>query len=210
MDNTPTQVAKTHDARAVLLRRGVRLESATLAWNVVGVVILALAAYRARSVALIGFGLDSLIEIFASVVVLWELTGASEDRERRALRLIGSAFFVLALYLLVQAVIVLVNHAQPAPSPLGIAWLVVTALAMFGLAWGKRVTGRQLGNPVLTKEAGVTIVDGLLAVAILIGLVLNAGFGWWWADPVASLVIVGYGLREGWTAWLASPAQTDH
>ena len=80
----------------------------------------------------------------------------------------------------------------------------VTASVMFALAWGKRVTGRQLGNPVLTKEAGVTIVDGLLAVAVLIGLLLNATVGWWWADPLASLVIVGYGLREGWTAWQES------
>lgn len=184
-------------AGSPLLTRGLRLEYATLGWNVVGVIVVAVAAFRAQSVALAGFGLDSLIEIFASIVVIWELTGAPHERETRALRLIGGAFFALALYLLAQTAVVLATHARPAPSPLGIGWLAITAGAMFLLAWGKRRTGRQLGNPVLTKEAGVTIVDGLLAVAVLIGLVLNAGFGWWWADPLAGLVIVYYGVREG-------------
>jgi len=184
-----------------LLTRGLQLEYATLAWNVVGVMIVALAAYHARSVALAGFGLDSLIEIFASVVVIWELTGAPEARERRALRLIGGAFMALALYLVVQAAVVLATGTKSAPSPAGMGWLAVTALAMFLLAWGKRTTGRALGNPVLTKEAGVTVVDGLLAVAVLVALVLNARFGWWWADPLTSLIIVGYGLREGLHAW---------
>ncbi|HEU5433201.1 MAG TPA: cation transporter [Thermomicrobiales bacterium] len=187
--------------RSPLLTRGLRLEYATLGWNVVGVIVVAVAALRAQSVALAGFGLDSLIEIFASVVVVWDLTGAPHEREERALRLIGAAFFALAVYLLAQTAVVLLAHARPAPSPLGIVWLAITAAAMFLLAWGKRRTGRQLGNPVLAKEAGVTIVDGLLAVAVLIGLILNAGFGWWWADPLAGLVIIAYGLREGWTAW---------
>lgn len=188
-------------SRPALLTRGLRLEYATLGWNVVGVVIVAVAALKAHSVALAGFGLDSLIEIFASVVVIWELTGVPHTREQRALRLIGSAFFALAVYLLIQATYTLVTRSRPDTSPLGIAWLALTATAMFLLAWGKRVTGRAFGNPVLTKEAGVTIVDGLLAVAVLVGLVLNAAFGWWWADPLAGLVIVYYGLREGWASW---------
>ncbi|HEU0115339.1 MAG TPA: cation transporter [Thermomicrobiales bacterium] len=170
--------------RPPLLTRGLRLEYVTLGWNVVGVIVVAVAALRAQSVALAGFGLDSLIEIFASVVVIWELTGAPQEREERA-----------------QSAVVVFTPSRPAPSPLGIVWLAITAGAMFLLAWGKRRTGRQLGNPVLTKEAGVTVVDGLLAVAVLIGLILNAAFGWWWADPLAGLVIVGYGLREGWQAW---------
>ena len=185
---------------ANLLRRGLRLEYATLGWNVVGVVILAIAALRAGSVALAGFGLDSLIEIFASVVVVWELTGASEEREARALRLIGGAFFLLALYILGQAIYTFTSGGHPHTSPLGMIWLAITVVAMLLLAYGKRVTGRALGNPVLTKESSVTVIDGLLAAAVLVGLVLNALFGWWWADPLAGLVIVGYGLREGWAA----------
>jgi divalent metal cation (Fe/Co/Zn/Cd) transporter len=186
---------------AALLRRGLMLEYTTLGWNVVGVVIVAIAAVRAGSVALAGFGLDSLIEIFASVVVVWELTGAPEEREARALRLIGGAFFVLALYILGQASYTLTFGGHPAPSRLGSAWLAVTVAAMLLLAWGKRVTGEALGNPVLRKESSVTVIDGLLAAAVLVGLLLNAGLGWWWADPLAGLVIVYYGFREGWAAW---------
>lgn len=158
--------------------------------------MLAVAAIGARSVALAGFGLDSLIEIGASTVVLWELSGTGEERQRRALRLIGLAFLLLALYLSVQSVIVLAARHHAHHSPAGIAWTAVTAAAMFALAFGKARTGRKLGNPVLTTEARVTVVDGLLALAVLVGLLLNAVAGWWWADPAAGLVIVYYAIRE--------------
>ena len=183
-----------------MLRRGYVLESITLGWNVVGVLILAVAAVRARSVALGGFGLDSLIEIGASTVVIWELSGTGEDRQRRALRLIGYAFLLLAAYLAVQSLIVLAAGIIPHPSPLGIAWTGVTALVMFLLAAGKARAGMALGNPVLQTEGKVTLVDGLLAIAVLIGLMLNAWLGWWWADPLAAFVLVYYAIREGRTA----------
>ncbi|QGN58183.1 cation transporter [Nostocoides sp. HKS02] len=182
--------------RAGLLRRGVRLERATLAWNVVGLGVLAVAAVQARSVALAGFGLDSLIEIGASSVVLWELSGTGEHRQRRALRLIGAAFVGLAVYLAIQSTIVLVSGFHTRHSPLGIIWTAVTALVMFALAAGKARTGAALDNPVLTTEGRVTLIDGLLATAVLAGLMLNALVGAWWADPVAGLVIVVYGLKE--------------
>ena len=175
---------------AALLRRGRALEAATLAWNVVGIVVLAVAAWQARSVALVGFGLDSLIEIGASTVVLWELSGTGEARQRAALRLIAVAFLGLAGYLVVQSVVVLATGHHPQHSPLGIVWTAVTAAAMFALATGKGRVGRQLGNPVLVTEARVTVVDGLLACAVLVGLLLNTVLGWWWADPLAGLVIV--------------------
>src|ERR1700680_3792166 len=108
--------------RARLLKRGLRLEYATLAWNVVGVVLMLWAAFAARSVALAGFGLDSLIEILASIVVVWQLTGLDGNRERRALRLIGAAFFALAIYVLGQSMYVLQVQLRPSPSPGGIAW----------------------------------------------------------------------------------------
>jgi divalent metal cation (Fe/Co/Zn/Cd) transporter len=182
-----------------LRRRGLRLEYATLGWNVVGSVLVLAAAVVARSVALAGFGLDSLIEIVASLIVVWQLREMHVlERESWALRIIGVAFLLLAVYIAAQSVYVLASEARPDRSLLGIVWLVLTAAAMFALAAGKRATGRALGNRVLLTEARVTVIDGLLAAAVLVGLILNAAFGWWWADPAAAFVIVYYGLREGW------------
>jgi divalent metal cation (Fe/Co/Zn/Cd) transporter len=183
-------------ARNALLRRGFALEYATLAWNAAGIVVLAIAALRARSVALAGFGLDSLIEIGASAVVIWELSGTGAERQRRALRLIGYAFASLAVYLLVQSTFVLAAGDRPRHSALGIIWTAVTAAVMFALAAGKARTGAALGNPVLRTEGMVTMIDGILAAAVLLGLVLNAALGWWWADPAAGYVLVFYAARE--------------
>jgi divalent metal cation (Fe/Co/Zn/Cd) transporter len=182
--------------RPVLVRRGFALEYLTLCWNVVGIVILAIAAISARSVALAGFGFDSLIEIGASTVVVWELSGTGADRQRRGLRLIGYAFAALALYLVVQSTLVLAAGYHPRHSPLGIAWTAVTAVAMFALAAGKARIGGELDNPVLRTEGRVTAIDGILATAVLLGLVLNAAAGWWWADPAAGYVLVYYAARE--------------
>jgi divalent metal cation (Fe/Co/Zn/Cd) transporter len=168
----------------------------TLAWNVVGTVVLAVAALRAGSVALAGFGLDSLIEIGASTVVLWELADAHQARQRKALVLIGVAFVALAVYLAVQSTLLLATGDHPRQSYLGIAWTALTALAMFALARGKAVTGRALANPVLLTEGKITTIDGVLAVAVLVGLLANAALGWWWADPVSAYVLVYYGARE--------------
>ena len=182
--------------RARLLRRGFALEYATLAWNVVGVAVLAAASIGARSVALAGFGLDSLIEIGASTVVVWELSGTGEDRQRRALRLIGVGFAALAGYLLIQSTLVLATGFHPRHSTLGIVWTAVTAAVMSALAAGKARTGAALGNPVLKTEGRVTLIDALLAAAVLVGLVLNSAVGWWWADPAAGYVLVYYAVRE--------------
>jgi divalent metal cation (Fe/Co/Zn/Cd) transporter len=178
------------------LQHGFHLEYATLGWNIIGIVVLAIAALKAHSVALAGFGLDSLVEIGASTVVLWELSDTSEARQKKALRLIGIAFVVLAIYITIQSVIVLVARYHPAHSPLGIAWTAITALVMFALARGKTSAGKALDNPVLKTEGHVTFIDGLLATSVLIGLLLNAGFGFWWADPLAGFVIVFYGIKE--------------
>lgn len=183
-------------ARSGLVRRGLRLEYATLSWNVIGVAVLALAALAARSVALAGFGLDSLIEIGASAVVIWELRAAAETRRRMALRQIAFAFAVLAAYLAVQSAWVIAAGFRARPSPAGIAWTALTAAVMFALAYGKARTGTALGNPVLTAEGRVTLIDGALAAAVLAGLILNAALGWWWADPAAGYVLVFYAARE--------------
>ncbi len=183
-------------ARDVLLRRGFALEYMTLAWNVAGIVVLGFAAVAARSVALAGFGLDSLIEIGASAVVIWELSDTGAERQRRGLRLIGYAFAALAVYLLAQSTVVLGVGYHPRHSVLGIIWTAVTAAVMFALASGKARTGRALDNPVLRTEGRVTMIDGILAAAVLAGLALNAGLGWWWADPAAGYVLVYYAARE--------------
>jgi divalent metal cation (Fe/Co/Zn/Cd) transporter len=183
-------------AQARLLRRGFTLEYLTLGWNVAGIVVLAVAVVAVRSVALAGFGLDSLIEIGASVVVIWELSGTGEERQRRGLRLIGYAFTALAVYLAVQSTVVLAAGYRPGHSLPGIVWTALTAGVMFALAAGKARTGRALGNPVLRTEGRVTMVDGILAVAVLAGLVLNAALGWWQADPAAGYVLVYYAARE--------------
>lgn len=181
---------------AVLIGRGRLFEYVTLGWNVVGVVVVAVLAANAASVALVGFGLDSLIEIGASTVVLWELSGAGEARQRRALRLIGVAFIALAVYLAVQSTVALLSTHHASPSVSGMVWTGVTAVVMFALAFGKARTGRALGNPVLVTEGRVTFIDGLLAVAVLGGLALDLFLGWWWADPLAGYVIVYYAARE--------------
>ena len=183
-------------ARQALLRRGFALEYVTLAWNVIGIVVLAIAAISARSVALAGFGLDSLIEIGASTIVIWELSGTGEQRQRRGLRLIGCAFAALAVYLLAQSTVVLATGHHPRHSVPGIIWTAATAAVMFALAAGKARTGAALGNPVLRTEGRVTLIDGILATAVLAGLVLNAALGWWWADPAAGYVLVFYAARE--------------
>jgi divalent metal cation (Fe/Co/Zn/Cd) transporter len=182
--------------RARRVRRGFLLEYMTLGWNVVGVVILAYAAFAARSVALAGFGLDSLIEIGASAVVVWELSHAHGGRRQRAVRLIAMAFVLLAVYLAVQATWVLIVGHRASHSLPGIVWTAATAAVMFALAAGKAQTGAALDNPVLAAEGRVTLIDGVLATAILVGLVLNTLLDWWWADPLAGYVVVYYAIRE--------------
>jgi divalent metal cation (Fe/Co/Zn/Cd) transporter len=190
----------SHASSQQLHRRALRLEYATLAWNVVGSVIVLAAAVAAYSVALAGFGLDSQIEILASLVVVWQLQDTvAAERERRALRIIGVAFLLLAAYISAQSIYVLVTASHPHHSLAGIVWLALTA-AMFVLAAAKHRTGRALGNRVVETEARVTLIDGLLATAVLLGLTLNTAAGLWWADPAAAFVIVYYGAREGWHA----------
>jgi divalent metal cation (Fe/Co/Zn/Cd) transporter len=189
-------------SRRMLVRRGLTLECLTLGWNVVGCVVLAIAAVSAGSLALAGFGVDSAIEIVASLVVVWQLRGSTDaQRERTALRVIAVAFALLAAYIAVQATVAFASGAHAGHSTAGIVWLALTICAMLALAAGKRDTGRRLGNAVLTTEAHVTVIDGALAAAVLAGVALNAAAGWWWADPVSATVILFYGVREARHAW---------
>jgi divalent metal cation (Fe/Co/Zn/Cd) transporter len=128
--------------------------------------------------------------------VVWELSGVGEERRHRALRRIGFAFAALAVYLALQSTVALATGFHPRRSGLGIGWTAATVVAMAALAAGKARTGAALGNPVLIAEGRVTRVDAVLAAAVLAGLVLDATAGWWWADPAAAYVLVGYAGRE--------------
>jgi len=181
-----------------LLRRALRLEHLTVAWNVMEVFVTVALGIAAGSLALIAFGLDSCVEIFASVVVLWHLRGEGTDlRTRRAMRYVALAFFLLAVVLVAGAIHGLVVGNKADDSPLGIAYLAVTVLVMFTLSWRKRVVSRSLANHPLEHEARITFLDGVLATGILLALVANAALGWWWADPVAAMVVAIAAIPEG-------------
>ena len=190
-------------------RLGRRLQWATIAWNGIEVFVTIGLGLAARSLALIAFGLDSLIEVFASLVVIWHMSpgsgGHQAGRDRRAMRLVGVAFAVLAAYLTFAGVRALVAQEQPESSPLGIAYLAVTAAVMFTLARAKRRIGTALDSRPFLAEASMTFLDGCLATGILAALALNLVLGWWWADPAAALVIAAAAGREAHEAW-TSPA----
>jgi divalent metal cation (Fe/Co/Zn/Cd) transporter len=175
-----------------------RLEYATIAWNVLEVVVTVGLGIAAGSLALIAFGLDSLVEVFASGVVLWHLRGnPGHERTQRALRLVAVAFFGLAAVLLGGAIRdVLTGHRADESIP-GIVYLAVTAVVMFSLAATKRRVSVELGNHPLSHEARVTFLDGMLATAILLALAANVAFGWWWADTLAAAVVGVAAIFEG-------------
>lgn len=182
---------------AALLRRGLLLEYLTIAWSVLSAFVATVAGVASDSVALIGFGLDSVIEVFAGVVVVWQLRGVPGGRERRALVLIGVAFVSLAGYVSAQALIALITDSRPQDSPVGITLTAGALAIMTVLGVAKRRTGTKLGNPVLQTEAKVTLIDAGLAAALLVGLVSNAALGWWWADPLAALGLAALAVKEG-------------
>lgn len=173
-----------------------RLQYATVAWNVGEAVLTVALGVSAKSLALVAFGADSVIELFASAVVIWHLRRDDERHTPRAMRLIGYAFGGLAAVLGVAAIRDLVSGRVAGPSPWGIAYLAVTALVMIGLGLAKRRTGHRLGSAPLSKEGDLTLLDGALASATLVGLALNAWAGWWWADPAAALMIAVVAANE--------------
>ncbi|GIU99924.1 MAG: hypothetical protein KatS3mg014_1540 [Actinomycetota bacterium] len=188
------------ESRATLQRRALRLEYATIAWNLGEAVLTITLGVLARSLALVGFGTDSIIEVFASAVVVWHVLPGHEtdhpERTRLALRLVAAAFALLALVLAVAAVRDLLTGRRAGESPLGIAYLAVTAVVMFALAAAKHRVARALVSSPLRSEAAMTFPDGILSSATLTGLALNAALGWWWADPLAALLVAAAALNE--------------
>jgi len=188
-----------------LQRRGRRLEYATTIWNCTEAIVAIATGLAANSLALVAFGLDSCVEVFASVVVLWHLGGANEEadpgRARRALRLIAAAFAVLGLYLLAQAIRGFVTRITPESSTLGTAFIAATVVVMFSLAWGKRRTGVALASRPLVADASMTFIDGCLASGVLAALLADRLMGWWWADPLAAVIVAVVALNEARENW---------
>jgi divalent metal cation (Fe/Co/Zn/Cd) transporter len=184
-----------------LERRARLLAWATVAWNVVETVVAIAAGAVASSIALVGFGLDSTVEVFSAVVILWQFRGIAHEREAHARKLIAVSFFVLAAYVAVQAVVDLVARDEPAASPVGIALAVASLLIMPALAMAKRDTGRRLHSHAVLADGNQTKLCAYLSAILLGGLVLNATLGWWWADPIAALSIAALAVNEGHGAW---------
>jgi divalent metal cation (Fe/Co/Zn/Cd) transporter len=203
--DAPASPAHNADGRRRLLRRGVRLEAFTVIYNVLEALVSVVAGWLAGSIALVGFGLDSVIEVVAGATVghrlLEELRGGSEAMsrlaERRALKVVGVTFLLLGGYILHEATSKLWHQEPTAVSTVGLVVALLSVLLMPALGWAKLRTGRLLGSPALVADAKETFLCSYLSLALLLGLGLNAGLGWWWADPVAALAMLPLIIHEG-------------
>jgi divalent metal cation (Fe/Co/Zn/Cd) transporter len=187
---------------SVLTRRALRLELLTIGWNAAEAGVALTAGIRAGSIALIGFGLDSVIEVFAACVVVWQMRGAmTVERDRLALRLIAVSFYLLAAYVTVDAIRDLIGGSEAAESTVGIVMAVLSLVVMQWLARTKRRTGEAMHSHTLVADASETALCAYLSAILLAGLVLNAAVSWGWADPVAAIGIAILAVREGGEAW---------
>ncbi len=190
------------DSRVRLARTARLLAWLTIGWNAVEAIVAVGAGVAASSSALLGFGLDSAIEVSSAVVVLWQLrTTVPEHRERRALRLIALSFFLLAGSVLATSLADLLRQAEPRESSIGIVLAATSLVVMPVLAVAKRRVGQRLGSATVIADSAQTWLCTSLSAVLLIGLAANAGLGWWWADPVAGIVIAIVATREGRETW---------
>ncbi|EWT05610.1 membrane protein [Intrasporangium chromatireducens Q5-1] len=190
------------ERRRQLGRRAQLLAGASVGYNMLEAAISVAAGAAASSAALIGFGLDSLVEVGSGLVILWQFRHPiPETREKQALRLIAVSFFALAIYVTVDSVRTLTGSGEASPSTLGIAIAAASLLVMPFLSWAQRRTGRQLGSGSVVADSKQTLLCTYLSAVLLLGLLANALLGWSWADPVAALVIAGVAVREGIEAW---------
>ena len=188
--------------RVRLGRRAQLLAAASVAYNLVEAVVAITAGVVAGSVALVGFGLDSVVEVSSGLIILWQFRHRlPESRERQALRLMAVSFFALAAYVSFESVRALIGDHDPDPSMVGIGLAVASLLVMPFLSWAQRRTGRALGSNAVVADSTQTLLCTYLSAVLLVGLVLNATLGWSWADPIAGLVIAAVAVREGLEAW---------
>lgn len=184
--------------RQVLERRARFLEYGTATWNSIEAVVTITAGLAADSVGLVAFGLDSCVEVFGCLVVIWQLRRSHDgDRTRKAVRLIGGAFLLLAVYLSVAVIQALRGGHQPSRSWIGLSFLAVTVAMMVFLGWGKLATGRRLANEPLTANARMTLLDAGLASATVVAVFVSVRNGWWWFDPAAGALVAVAAVREG-------------
>jgi divalent metal cation (Fe/Co/Zn/Cd) transporter len=195
-------VALTAERRAILHRRVRFIVAFTISYNVIEAVVAIGAGAAAGSAALIGFGLDSVIEVLSAVAVAWQFTRKDPQRwEKPAVRAIGVAFFLLAAYITVEAVLTLTGVEDVDHSPIGIGIAALSLIVMPTLAWFEFRTGKELGSASVQADAKQLLLCVYLSGTVLIGLVLNALLGWAWADSVAALIIAALAVREGFEAW---------
>lgn len=188
--------------RALLNRRSLHLAYATAGYNLLEGIIAVTAGTTAASVALLGFGLDSFVEVSSALVVIWQFRArVPEARERLALRGIALSFFALAAWIGVDAIRFLLGADRADTSPVGIGIAAASVIVMPLLVWAKRRTGRELGSATVVADSMQTMLCTYLSAIVLIGLLLNATLGWWWADPIAALVIAAVAVHEGVEAW---------
>jgi len=186
-------------ARRAVLRRRIRLlVAATITYNVVEAIVAISAGTVAGSIALVGFGLDSVIEVSSAAAVAWQFSAHDpERREQVALRVIAGSFFALAAYVTVEALRTLVTGSEPERSTVGIVLVAVSVVVMPFLSWAQRRAGRGLGSASAVADSRQTLLCTYLSAGVLVGLVLNAALGWWWADPVVALGLAVVAVREG-------------
>lgn len=174
----------------------------TITWNIIEAIIAITAGGTASSVALIGFGLDSIIEVLSAAAIAWQFSAPNpEQREKTALRLIAFSFFALAAYVTIEAILSLLGFRQPEHSTVGIILAILSLIIMPTLSWAERRTGQQLGSASAISDSKQTLICSYLSAALLIGLLLNSLFGWAWADSAAALIIAAIAIREGHEAW---------
>lgn len=196
------RVATEPEERRRLGRRARLLAATSVAYNVVEAVVAIAAGVVAGSVALIGFGLDSVVEVSSGLIILWQFSHrVPESRERLALRLMAFAFFALAAWVTVESLRALVGGHEPDHSTVGIVLAALSLVVMPVLSWVQRRTGRALGSNAVFADGTQTLLCTYLSAVLLVGLLLNSLLGWSWADPLAGLVIAGVAVREGVQAW---------
>ncbi|WP_067563537.1 cation transporter [Nocardia acidivorans] len=204
---TPTVPSTRTAARKDLLAKRIRwLVAATISYNVIEALVALTEGTRACSTALIGFGLDSIIEISSGAAVAWQFSAVNpETREKTALRIIAFSFFALALYVSVDSARALLGVGEARHSPIGIAVAAASLAIMPTLSWAQRRTARELGSASALADSKQTLLCTYLSAVLLAGLLLNAVLGWSWADPIAAFVIAAIAVREGVNAWRGDP-----
>ncbi|MER6974496.1 cation diffusion facilitator family transporter [Nocardioides sp. NPDC057767] len=199
------------DLRQRLGRRAQLLAAASVSYNVVEAVIAITAGLVAGSIALVGFGLDSIVEVSSGLIILWQFRHRlPEARERQALRLMALSFFALAGYVTFESVRSLTTGHNPEASPVGIGLAIASLAIMPFLSWAQRRTGRALGSNAVVADSTQTLLCTYLSAVLLAGLVLNATLGWSWADPIAGLIIAAVAIREGLEAWRGEGCACGH